>query len=85
MHEEYFTSCHKGMCQGSEKNPTTFRSLFYPKLTATDISEAGIERCGAHSDYGTVTLLFQDDMGGLEVYLIYYYYFFESLLKHFAS
>ena len=24
-------------------------------------------RCGEHSDYGTVTFLFQDDLGGLEV------------------
>ncbi len=27
----------------------------------------GQVRCGEHSDYGTVTLLFQDDIGGLEV------------------
>ena len=24
-------------------------------------------RCGEHSDYGSITLLFQDDVGGLEV------------------
>ena len=24
-------------------------------------------RCGEHSDYGSITLLFQDDAGGLEV------------------
>jgi len=29
--------------------------------------QAGVERLGAHSDYGTITLLFQDDIGGLEV------------------
>ena len=27
----------------------------------------GVIRCGEHSDYGTVTFLFQDEMGGLEV------------------
>lgn len=26
-------------------------------------------RCGEHSDYGSITLLFQDDVGGLEVSL----------------
>ena len=32
-------------------------------------------RCGEHSDYGSLTLLFQDDVGGLEVNII-------SLLVH---
>lgn len=54
------------MCQGSHKNATTFRTLFYPSLADSAI-KAGVERCGKHSDYGTFTLLFQDDIGGLEV------------------
>lgn len=54
------------MCQGSDKNATTFRSLFYPSLADSAI-KAGVERCGQHSDYGSFTLLFQDDIGGLEV------------------
>lgn len=29
----------------------------------------GQVRCGEHSDYGSITLLFQDDVGGLEVSL----------------
>lgn len=57
------------MCQGSDKNATTFRTLFYPSL-ADKAVEAGVERCGRHSDYGTVTLLFQDDIGGLEVHTL---------------
>jgi len=27
----------------------------------------GSIRCGEHADYGTITLLLQDDVGGLEV------------------
>ncbi|XP_046641102.1 UPF0676 protein C1494.01-like isoform X2 [Daphnia pulicaria] len=66
LDEEYFTRCHTMMCQGSDKNATTFRTLFYPSL-ADGAIKAGVERCGQHSDYGTFTLLFQDDIGGLEV------------------
>ena len=66
MEDDYFTRCHTEMCHGSDKNVTTFRSLYYPSLGDRDV-QPGVERCGKHSDYGTVTLLFQDDMGGLEV------------------
>jgi isopenicillin N synthase-like dioxygenase len=34
----------------------------------TDLKEGQI-RLGEHSDYGTITLLFQDQIGGLEVIL----------------
>ena len=54
------------MYQGVEKNATTFRSLYYPSLADSDV-QPGVVRCGAHSDYGTITLLLQDDNGGLEV------------------
>ena len=54
------------MFHGAEKNRTIFRSLYYPSLADSDI-QPGVVRCGAHSDYGSITLLLQDDMGGLEV------------------
>lgn len=66
LQDDYFTRCHTMMCHGSEKNATTFRTLYYPSL-AESVVKAGVERCGKHSDYGTFTLLFQDDIGGLEV------------------
>ncbi|MGF1568365.1 MAG: isopenicillin N synthase family dioxygenase [Nodosilinea sp.] len=43
----------------------TLRLLHYPPLEA--LPKPGQIRAGAHSDYGTLTLLFQDDVGGLEV------------------
>ncbi|KAI9563508.1 hypothetical protein GHT06_010971 [Daphnia sinensis] len=67
LDDEYFIRCHTMMCQGSDKNATTFRTLYYPSLADSAI-KAGVERCGRHSDYGTFTLLFQDDIGGLEVF-----------------
>lgn len=66
------------MCQGSQKNATTFRTLFYPSLADSAI-KAGVERCGKHSDYGTFTLLFQDDIGGLEVKCLGICHFTETL------
>lgn len=43
----------------------TLRSLHYPRLQTPP--KAGQVRAGEHSDYGSITLLFQDEVGGLEV------------------
>ena len=45
----------------------TLRLLHYPPMKM--VPKPGQIRAGAHSDYGTLTLLFQDDVGGLEVQL----------------
>ena len=52
---------------GRDGNPTALRSLYYPALPAESKFTAGEIRCGEHTDYGTVTFLFQDDVGGLDV------------------
>ncbi|MEH2376242.1 isopenicillin N synthase family dioxygenase [Nostoc sp.] len=43
----------------------TLRLLHYPPLQT--LPKPGQVRAGKHSDYGSITLLFQDDVGGLEV------------------
>ncbi|KAF5387662.1 hypothetical protein D9615_000591 [Tricholomella constricta] len=43
------------------------RLLSYPSIKTTLLQNEGQARAGAHSDYGTLTLLFQDSVGGLEV------------------
>ena len=43
----------------------TLRLLHYPPLQTPP--KPGQVRAGEHSDYGSITLLFQDDIGGLEV------------------
>ena len=48
-------------------NDTTLRLLHYPKIPEGAEVVPGQVRCGEHSDYGSITLLFQDDVGGLEV------------------
>jgi len=50
-----------------EGNATTLRSIHYPPIEGTLARRPGIVRCGEHSDYGTITLLYQDNIGGLEV------------------
>ncbi len=44
---------------------STVRLLHYPPLTQPPLE--GQVRAGAHSDWGSITLLFQDETGGLEV------------------
>jgi len=50
---------------------TKLRLLRYPeKTTRSDVSghyDGGLVGCGAHTDWGALTLLIQDDVGGLEV------------------
>ncbi|TGD74911.1 isopenicillin N synthase family oxygenase [Mangrovimicrobium sediminis] len=55
--EDYFVKVHSG-------ENVTMRLLHYPPLSATTHGQLG---AGAHTDYGMITLLFQDEVGGLEV------------------
>ena len=57
-----FRKCHKKM--GTPENKTTLRLLYYPVVK--NLREGQL-RLGEHTDYGTITLLFQDQVGGLEV------------------
>jgi len=56
--EDFFISKH------NQQNHT-LRLLHYPPLQTSP--KPGQVRAGEHSDYGSITLLFQDEVGGLEV------------------
>ncbi|MCC5623855.1 isopenicillin N synthase family oxygenase [Nostoc sp. CHAB 5715] len=56
--EDFFITRH------NQQNHT-LRLLHYPSLQTPP--KPGQVRAGEHSDYGSITLLFQDDVGGLEV------------------
>ena len=43
------------------------RLLHYPSVPKAVLQKEGAVRAGSHTDYGTVTLLFQDMSGGLQV------------------
>ncbi|KAJ2975763.1 hypothetical protein NQ176_g5339 [Zarea fungicola] len=57
---DYFDRCHRG-------RQNQLRLLHYPPFAA-ELLESGKADCiAAHSDFGTLTLLFQDEVGGLEI------------------
>ena len=58
--EEFFLCRHSG-------NNNQLRLLHYPPVLAADIENQKASRMPAHSDWGTFTMLFQDDCGGLQV------------------
>ncbi|XP_074534520.1 uncharacterized protein LOC141797037 [Halichoeres trimaculatus] len=60
---EVFVAPHRNI--GTDKNSTALRSLYYPPVKSEDAKEGQL-RCGEHSDYGSITLLFQSSEG-LEV------------------
>ena len=43
------------------------RYSYYPTITDMSNVKPGQLRCGEHTDWGAITLLIQDDVGGLEV------------------
>ena len=55
---------HKALLGGNNGSFCKLRSLYYPAVTGV---RPGVTRCGEHSDYGTLTFLFQDSLGGLQV------------------
>ncbi|XP_019622289.1 PREDICTED: gibberellin 2-beta-dioxygenase 8-like [Branchiostoma belcheri] len=50
---------------GTRANITSLTALHYPPVPE-HVSEGQL-RCGEHTDFGTITLLFQDEVPGLEV------------------
>ncbi|PIG91733.1 2-oxoglutarate and iron-dependent oxygenase domain-containing protein [Gloeocapsopsis sp. IPPAS B-1203] len=56
--EDFFATKH-------DQQNHTLRLLHYPPIAK--LPKLGQVRAGAHSDYGSITLLFQDQIGGLEV------------------
>lgn len=58
--EEFLLKFHSGY-------NNQVRLLHYPPIPASLLENGTMARIPAHSDWGSITLLFQDDCGGLEV------------------
>jgi isopenicillin N synthase-like dioxygenase len=57
---EYLIKYHSG-------HNNQLRLLHYPPVPAAELERQAVARMPAHSDWGSVTMLFQDSCGGLEV------------------
>ncbi|KAJ9270762.1 hypothetical protein DTO212C5_3259 [Paecilomyces variotii] len=58
--EDYILKKHSG-------HNNQIRLLHYPSVPAEELESQRMARCPAHTDWSTITMLFQDDCGGLEV------------------
>ncbi|KAI4178969.1 MAG: hypothetical protein LQ346_007307, partial [Caloplaca aetnensis] len=57
--EDFFLRFHTG-------HENQLRLLHYPPVEAKRVEEGAVARMDAHSDWGSVTMLFQDECGGLQ-------------------
>lgn len=57
--EDFFSRAHQGVS-------CSLRLLYYPTTSAGQVASTQMG-AGAHTDYGFMTLLFQDPVGGLQV------------------
>ena len=58
--EEYFRPLHPG-------HNNQLRLLHYPPIPAAVLEEQSASKMDAHSDWGSITMLFQDDCGGFQI------------------
>lgn len=63
--EDFFVAASRNIDDTSQQSYSAFRTIYYPQIL--DDIAADTVRCGEHSDYGILTILFQDDVGGLQV------------------
>lgn len=69
---------HQGLISTTTSSYTTARVLYYPPLSSISNIKPGQLRCGEHVDYGSITLLFQDPYGGLQVIEIIIFDFYND-------
>lgn len=64
---DYLLKIHKNLNDDKVVSKSTIRSLYYPPLPDDYTIPSNGIRCREHTDFGTITMIFQDSVGGLEV------------------
>ena len=75
--EEFFVKMATYLSTPGVTNKTGLRALLYPAVSEDFEYKEGMVRCAEHVDWGMITMLFQDDVGGLQVrdsHLTFTYY-----------
>lgn len=67
LEKDFLISTHKNLGDRTVKSHTEMRSLYYYSINRDQRLPANAIRCGEHKDWGTLTFLMQDLVGGLEV------------------
>ena len=62
----YFVKAHQ-CARDVQKNYGSMRIHNYPAIPDGRVIKPGQLRCGEHHDFGSITLLFADCLGGLQV------------------
>ena len=67
-HPDFFVPHHEKIFQGTENKASRFRFAYYPAIEQ-GYNVGHNTRCGIHTDYGTISLIFENDpeLEGLEL------------------
>ena len=66
--DNFFIEKSKHLFENGVSSSANLRSLYYPPIDETSALPAGTVRTKEHTDYGLITMLFQDNISGLEVF-----------------
>lgn len=64
---EYFINCCRHLDIPGTDNECDFSMIYYPPILSDTVLPPDTVRCAEHTDYEILTLLFQNQVGGLEV------------------
>lgn len=67
LEKDFLNSKHKNLGDRTIKSQTEMRSLYYYTINPEEKLPINAIRLGEHKDFGTLTFVIQDLVGGLEV------------------